>query len=245
MTASELKELFNLRYNNALEGAPGIDDYEISLYLTSSQEEIVKGYADSENDELLSFDLKEKARRVLNELVKHEVITDATSSDRGLVSESVFYELEAEPLRIVLETATIDSSGTIYDGKVITVVPTTYDQFMRSKDNPFRKPNTNKVLRLDISKENSLTTVELISEESLSAYTVRYIAVPSPIIITDLLTDDEFLGLGLTINGNTSVATCALNSSVHSEIVDRAVELATLDYRQGDLQSRVALNKRV
>ena len=199
MTASELKEEFNLRYNNALEGAPGLDTFEISSYLTVAQEQYVKMNYDATKDPTLSFELHEKARRILNELVKDEKISSQVSSTRGLVSESVFYELSNNAMYIVLETATISDSTGKLDGKIIKVVPTTHDEFMMSYDNPFRKPNRNKAWRVDLSKQNSKTTVEIVSSNELSQYNVRYISYPSPIIVGDLTTSDDVEGLGLTI----------------------------------------------
>ncbi len=244
MTASELKEEFNLRYNNALEGAPGLDTFEISSYLTVAQEQLVKDYYDATKNPATSFELNERARRVLNELVIDEKISSQVSSTRGLVSESKFFELSNDAMYIVLETATLDSTG-VYDGKVVKVLPTTHDEFMISYRNPFRKPNKNKVWRMDISKENSKTTVEIISEENLSRYNVRYISYPSPIIIENLNTASDVAGLGLSIQGQTAQSTCKLSEQAHREIINIAVENAILDYREGSLQARMQLDSRV
>jgi len=70
MTASELREEFNLRYNNALEGAPGLDTFEISSYLTVAQEQYVKMHYDATKDPSTAFEYTEKCRRVLSALVK-------------------------------------------------------------------------------------------------------------------------------------------------------------------------------
>jgi len=245
MTAPELKEEFNLRYNNALEGAPGLDTFEISSYLTVAQEQYVKFNYDALKDPTISFEKNEKARRVLNELVKDEKISSQVASTRGLVSESVFYELSNSAMYIVLETATLSDSLGKVDGKIVPVIPTTHDEFMLSKNNPFRKPNRNKVWRIDLSKQNSKTTVEIVSEYELSRYNVRYISYPSPIIVGDLTLSDDVAGLGLTIEGKTAVATCKLAPLAHRDIINIAVENAVLDYRDGTLQSRMQLDSRV
>lgn len=245
MTATELKEEFNLRYNNALEGAPGLDTFEISSYLTIAQEQYVKNSYDITKDPTSSFESNEKARRILNELVKDEKITSPISSSRGLVSESNFYELSNNAMYIVLETATLKSPDSVLNGKVVPVLPITHDEFMISYRNPFRKPNSNKAWRVDISKENSKTTVEVVSVEDISTYNVRYVSYPSPIIIGDLTTSPDVAGLDLTIQGETSLATCKLSQLAHREIINIAVENAVLDYRDGTLQSRISLDSRV
>lgn len=245
MEAPEIKDEFNLRYNNALEGAPGLDTFEISSYLTIAQEQYVKNTYDASKDPSASFESNERSRRILNELVQDEKITSQVSSSRGLVDESKFYELSNEAMYIVLETATLSSAITVLNGKVVPVLPVTHDEFMVSYRNPFRKPNENKAWRVDVSKENSKTTVEIVSAESISTYNVRYISFPSPIIVGDLNTSPDIAGLGLTIQGQTAVATCKLSQIAHREIINIAVENAVLDYRDGTLESRVKLDTRV
>lgn len=238
MTALEFKEEFNLRYNNALEGAPGLDTFEISSYLTVAQEQFVKLNYDASKDPTSSFEKIERSRRVLNELVNNEKITIPILSDRGLVSESKFYELSNSAMYIVMETILVGS-------KNIKVIPITHDEFLLGYDNPFRKPNKNKAWRMDLSKENSKTTVELISTETITSYNVRYISYPSPIIIGDLTTSLDVVGLNLTIEGATAIATCKLAPLTHREIINIAVENAVLDYRESSLEKRIKLDSRV
>lgn len=246
MNNNEVIESFNLRYNNSLEGAPEIDLYEMSLYMTVAQLEIVKEYYDKDKDPNSSFELKERARRVLNELVATEKITTPVNSDRGVLSDSKFYEILGEPMFIVFESASLKSTSSIYSGKVVEVIPVTHDDLLTAYGNPFRKPNKNKVWRLDVSKENSKTTVELVSSEQLTHYTVRYISFPQPIILTNLNSDEDFAGLNLTIEGEFEESSFKINSLVHQEVVNRAVELAVLDYNRPEtLQARVGMNKRV
>lgn len=245
MNASELLEEFNLRYNNASEGAPGLDTYEISSYLTIAQEQYVKLNYDASKDPSTSFELKEKSRRILNELVKDQKINSSISSSKGLLENSVFYELPEDVMYIVLETATFDGSTPSLKDKMVEVLPITHDEFMLSYKNPFKKPNKNKVWRLDISKENSLTTVEIVSEYPLKTYNVRYISNPEPIIVGNLITSSDVAGLGLTINGETEVATCLLSELTHREIINIAVENAVLDYRESTLEGRIKVDSRV
>lgn len=245
MTTQEFREEFNLRYNNALQNAPGLDTYEISVYLTNAQEELVKKYYDISKDKTSSFELKERSRRVLNNLVKDSKVTTQLTSQRGIVDESKFFEISNSVMFIVLETIKLSSSNSLYDGKIIRVVPTTHDELMKSYRNPFRKPNKNKAWRVDLSNENSKTTVEIVTPENIAYYNVRYVTLPEPIIVDDLDVAPDVAGLGLTINGAKNKATSKLNELVHREIINRAVELAIMDYRENSLQARTALNERI
>ena len=68
------------------------------------------------------------------------------------------------------------------------------------------------------------------------SYTIRYVKVPRPIILSDL-TDLE-----LSIRGRREQSTCELPDEMHPEILKRAVELAKA-YYIGDLQSQLAIGK--
>ena len=74
--------------------------------------------------------------------------------------------------------------------------------------------------------ENSLDT----------SYTLRYVKVPRPIILSDL-TDLE-----LSIRDRREQSTCELPDEMHPEILKRAVELAKA-YYIGNLQSQLAIGK--
>ena len=239
MTAPEIREEFNLRFNNALEGAPGLDTFEISTYLTLSQEILVKKYYEDIARPGVSFEISEKARRMINELVQDEKVSDPIPSNRGLVPESKFYELSNDVMYIVMETVLLDN------GEMIRVVPTTHDEFMVSYNNPFRKPNNRKAWRIDLSKENSKKTVEIISSGNIVKYGARYISYPPPIIVEDLTTASDVAGLGLSIQGKTAQAASVLSEMAVREIIHMAVESAVLDYRESTLQGRVQLDSRV
>lgn len=84
----------------------------------------------------------------------------------------------------------------------------------------------NKVVELigkDLSKENFI-------------YTIRYIRYPKPIILSDLSD-------GLSIEGQTRMSECELSEEIHSEILQRAVEIAKLSYL-GDVSSSIESGKR-
>lgn len=68
------------------------------------------------------------------------------------------------------------------------------------------------------------------------SYTIRYVKVPRPIILSDL-TDLE-----LSIRDRREQSTCELPDEMHPEILKRAVELAKA-YYIGDLQSQLAIGK--
>lgn len=113
---------------------------------------------------------------------------------------------------------------------------------MLQKDNPFRKPaatiTSRRAWRLDNTIGNFSDSVEIIIPAglSLTEYQMRYVKKPQPIVLTDLTTG-EFEGQGLSIDGVTSEQTSELNSIVHRQIIDRAVELAIEAYEKSRIQT--------
>ena len=126
--------------------------------------------------------------------------------------------------------------------KELSVVPKTHDEFNIQYENPFKRPNKNKVWRLDISKINNNKIVELISPFTISEYKIRYIKYPKPIIISDL--NISFPNENLTINGFSSIQQCELDQEIHNEILDRAVELVLREYKPSNLESKILVDNR-
>lgn len=195
------------------------DEYEKSVFLTKAQEEVIQNLY---TGKLIgdSFEETEQLRRYLADLVKTEYIPTNDSS-KGLSDKSVFVDLPKDIWFITYESAIIESDSLCLNGKNIEIIPVTQDEYHRVKNNPFRKPNSRKALRLDIGDSK----VELISEEPISQYIIRYIARPEPIILTDL--PDE-----LVINNQSKQTECKLNPDIYRMILDMAVNMA--------IQSRIS-----
>ena len=98
---------------------------------------------------------------------------------------------------------------------------------------------------MDISNLSTNKIVELISPYNISAsleYQMRYIKYPKPIILGDL--SNLYPSEILTIDGISTLTNCELDQEIHSEILDRAVELALSDYQKDNIQSKVQLDIR-
>lgn len=236
MTTTEFKNEFELGYDAGSQGAPSLDNYEISVVLTQAQEQIVKSTYSGKNIDGTPFENSEKNRRILNELVKNYTQSTQAVSD-GISSDSVFYSIP-DSFFILMEQGTIEGTT-----KLINITPITHDEYLKSKKNPFRKPNKRKAWRLDISKTGGTNLVEIISSEKLSKYQMRYLTKPKPIVISNLTTG-EFAGLGLSIDGETTPATCLLNNLIHREILGRAIEIAIRNFRENSLKAQIGTNSR-
>tara|TARA_B100000768_G_scaffold59222_1_gene57266 strand:- start:1713 stop:2510 length:798 start_codon:yes stop_codon:yes gene_type:complete len=264
MTAQEFREEFNLRYNNALEGAPGLDTFEISSYLTIAQEQYVKTHYDGTKDVSTAFEYTEKCRRVLAPLVRNKILdtpmtniltTDIPSDsplNGGMTEFSSFWDIADDVMYIVSEHVATSGTreykgGPLVGYDITPVIPVTHDEFHLSYKNPFRKPSKRKVWRMDSFVQGNKVVVELIPSirfGNIQEYRVRYLAKPKPIIVQSFETADDTAGLDLTIEGYNSMSTCILNDFTHREIINIAVQNAVLDYRESSLQGRVQLDSR-
>jgi len=224
MTNPELANEFDILYNNILSNqAPGLDLYEKSVYCTLAEEKLALSFYNGRNDFLGSFEKTEELRRYLGTLVRTETLTPNDNVEGLVIGESsAVFTLPDKLWFITYEQATYDNNvDACASGKTVEVVPVTQDNVHRVLKNPFKGPNSKRVLRLDIEDNQ----VELISKYKVAKYTVRYLEYISPIILTDL---DE----GLSINGESRETECKFPEGLHRTILELAVNLAVATYKQ-------------
>lgn len=212
MTNEEFSNEFDILINNINTGLE-FDEYEKSVYLTKAQEEVVEGlYTGKITGD--SFEGTEQLRRYLADLVKTAVLP-CNKAPKGLSNNSVFAVLPDDLWFITYESVALNGDTPCINGKEIQVVPVTQDEYHRIKGNPFRRQNSRRALRLDVG--NSM--VELISDEEIRGYLVRYMSRPEPIILLDLPEE-------LSINNVNEKTECKLNPGLHRTILEVAVNMA-------------------
>ena len=225
MDVNELYQEFNLVFNNLGSNiAPGLDKYEISVYLTKSQDIV-------EDALYREFEHSEEARKKLSNMV---VQVDRTASNdvssHKLTSDSTMFKLPDDLRYIVNERIKMNQNADrCIRSKFVEIQPCLHDEVDRMMKNPYRY-NMFKALRLDTSV-NGEKYSEIVSKDSnIDFYRVRYIKKCNPIILTDL-SSGEFEGMGLSINGQTAVSQASLDESLHRQIVEMAAKMAYADYK--------------
>ena len=200
-----------------------LDEYEKSTFLTNAQEQLIIDIYSGRNVIYgKSFEQTEELRRYLSNLVETYETSTKVTGKLGLSKDSVFFEIPQNTWFITYEVALLkDSRLGCLDGIEASVVPLPQDDLYRAKDNPFRGPSKDRVLRLDIKSD----LAELISKYNVDKYLMRYISQPTPIILVDLPD-------GLSINGISTESECELNPVVHRAILERAVQLAIISKTQ-------------
>lgn len=122
------------------------------------------------------------------------------------------------------------------------VTPINYNEYTTLRGDIYKYPvNKNECWRLITNRNNE--NIEIIApyNHKIVAYTIRYVRIPRPIILTDIMTE-----YGTTINGegNTLDPVCELPEAMHPEIVQRAVELAKAAYRTGETEVITQIGQR-
>lgn len=223
MTTQEFSTEFDILYNNisANTAAPGVNEYEKSVFLTQAQEALVLSIYNGQFNED-SFESTEEVSDYINTLVRQSKITDTIKGD-GISENSVFYKLPTDLWFITYESVILrDESLGCKNGQEVIVKPVTQDRYYSISKNPFRRANDRRVLRLLYEDK-----VELISKYKIESYLVRYLSKPEPIILEDLSS------YGVTINGKTEITECKLNPVVHRLILNKAVQLAKSVWASG------------
>jgi hypothetical protein len=261
-TLLDIRDTFNMMYNNVNSGAaPGLNDYEISMYLTIAQRKIVDEYYSGNNVKGLSFEATELLRSRLLGLVDYaeSVIDEDTPRERipGVLDSKylcfvmprpeLFYLTLSEEIRLVWERA----GGSSKVERMIDVEVMSFDSLSRSMENPFRRPSSRRVLRVDVRGKGVLIIPKVLIEKpgTRCEYGLVYLRTPRPIILVDLTDFAQALGLvdyPLTINGETvpTEFPSSYDDFMIDVIIERAVALATMDYKENTLSNRLAINLR-
>ena len=196
-----------------------LDEWEKSVFLTNAFEDIVKELYTG-NYLGNSFESSERLRRELDFLVTTETL-NSTNSTSKLADDKfthTIYKLDSDCLYIIYEQVQWQDINDCLNSKIADVYPVTHDDYWRVRNNPFKGPNSRRVLRLDAGDK----TIELVSSFPIGKYTIRYIKYPEPIILVDLEGD-------LNIRGKNTVTDNSIlqkSKAIHQDILERAVRMA-------------------
>ena len=239
MTTQEFNTEFDVLYNNiASNGAPGINEYEKSVFLTKAQNELIKAYFLKVSNKLQSgYDDNALQQTNFSNLIvlktyQNNDLEEAKYTSYKLLRNS---SLNKNSLFILNEQLLVTDTNN--KNKTLIVVPINGDAYSRLLSKPFKRPLKNQAWRLDVNMESTEDEqcADLIptAGTTIKGYQIRYVKKPTPIILTTL--ED-----GITIDGEFKEMTCKLNPILHQEVLQRAVELAKASYT-GELTNMLQL----
>lgn len=213
MTNQEFSIEFDILYNNISSNkAPGLNEYEKSVFLTKAQEEIITELYTGRNGTQNSFEETEELRRYLNSLIVTAGCPPYSGEDKDFIKVTNISMLFSLPEDVLFITRERVLTSTYLE---VEVYPVSQDELSKILKNPFRGPSKTRALKLDAGHN----IIEIIYKGEISSYSLRYIKKPNPIILVDLEDD-------LSINGQSEESKCELDSSIHRTILERAVALA-------------------
>lgn len=147
MTEQEFSDQFDVLYNNITSNqAPGLNEYEKSIFLTKGQDEVVKNYlSPKSNPKQDGFDGSLKRQADFSTIIENKVLLNINSIDK-FDQRSIAYALPSD-LFISLNEQLM--SGTT----PIVVVPLSYEEYNRVMAKPYKYPPKYQAWRL-ITKNN-------------------------------------------------------------------------------------------
>ena len=234
MINKELSLEFDILFNNIMSGsAPGINDYEKSVFLTKGQEEIIKNYLNPLGNKYAEgLDDSKKRFTDFSGLIKTEEISTLTTPVASIDRRAVTFALPTDAFVLLNEVL----QGTDKEAKTrdFQIIPISYLEYTRLMSRPYKEPLKGQAWKIT-TEGSTVAHSTIIPNSSItsSKYIVRYIKRPNPIILRDLSEIEFEEGLEanfLSINNIRVKTECELNPEIHREILDRAVELAKVSY---------------
>lgn len=186
---------------------PDFQADQIDLILNQAQDTFVKQRYGFTNIKKQSFEETQKRTEDIKNVVLNAILTPVANATDNINVNSVFVTLPTDHWIIVQELATItynDCKGDSQTVKGVYIEAIQHNDYSKLINNPFGKPNEEKILRL-----MEAGRVELIPSSNVTIvdYHLRYIKQPVRISIT-------------------TPTNCELSEMVHQEIVSIAVQIA-------------------
>jgi hypothetical protein len=234
MSNQEFSDLFDTMLNSYANQAQfgeqaskteiALDEYEKSVFLTHAQDMVVKSFFDrKKNATGDGFDDNTERQIDFSSLIKTADAQRAEDQSNTFDDRGIIYTMPMDILFILNEklVCTIGNFNRNY-----VIVPLNYKEYDREMSKPYSQPLKRQAWRLfqnktcgfDLQSE-LIPRWNLTEKETISAYKIRYVRRPTPIILVDLPN-------GMEIDGCSDEMECELNPILHPEIIQRAVELA-------------------
>lgn len=169
---------------------------------------------------------------------------------KDTINISLLFSQENDSVFLPINDQLLVEDTVLKKDRLLQILPITSVEYIRLMSKPFKQPLKNQAWKLQEQSTDISLSYKLFfgKNNNFKEYTLRYLTHPKPIILTNLGNE------GLSVNGYiganednqlvkedaTTGYTCQLNSELHYEILQRAVELAKAAYT-GDLSSTVQI----
>jgi hypothetical protein len=202
MTVNEISNEFDVLAQSAASSPANwgyFNEYEKSVFLTKAQEQIViAAYTGNLNG--TPYEGSEELRQYLRAITVEKTLSLKDEDDTVVAAYP-------DDLMFVVE------EDAMVDGKRAIVVPIKQDHLFKILNNPFRGPNSRRLIKEDIDNQ-----IVLHYSRKPEKYNIKYIRRPQPIVLQNIG--------DLEIEGVSTVSECELNEILQRKIIDLAVRLA-------------------
>lgn len=243
MTTEEFSNQFDVLYNNITsDHAPGLNEYEKSVFLTKAQNQLVNEYFNVRTDSIGGgFDGGQRRQYDFSSLIALADLeeVDSDESDYKKIDRRSRVFLFPSDYFLAVSEMLFD------DRRQYAVLPINYMEYQRLMLKPYNFPVKKGAWRLlTEARENdnhkTVAVAEIIGKFDTSTlhYQLRYVKTLTPIVLDSL---DNY-GDGLTISGENNPTDCKLPVECHEEILERAVALAKIAW-QGSTATQASNNR--
>jgi len=153
MSVEEFSNEFDVLYNNISSNqAPGLTEYEKSVFLTKAQEEVLKNYFNPKGNKYQEgFDGNQKRQIDFSSIIRTLNLELLDESPR-IDGRSLVYKFPTSLLAVINETF-VDSEGVRY-----TVIPLSFEEYQRVLLKPYAYPPKRCMWRLISEPVTSVTS---------------------------------------------------------------------------------------
>lgn len=215
MTAQEFSSEFDLLYNNISSAqAPGLTEYEKSVFLTKAQDEIIKNYftnVQGGNKYQQGIEDSNKRYADFSALLTVAVLNAETTNvvpfdDRGKIFKLPDGKTDKKVMIVITEIFKTGKSISENENPSLTsyqVIPLKFDEYIRLMAKPSSDPLKRQVWKLMGNSESGNGSIEIVphwkdKDNNINKLILKYIRKPYPIILEDLSPQ------GLSIEGQTA-----------------------------------------
>ena len=156
MTTTEFSNQFDLLFNNISSNqAPGLNEYEKSVFLTKAQDEIVKNYFQAEsngNTVKKGFDDTAIRQMDFSDLIMSKTLEEE-NEEPDVDPRALVYKITKDDRVYIIINESLYLMVNNKDGKlevkgIRQVVPIKYTEYMRLMSKPFKEPLKNMAWRI-------------------------------------------------------------------------------------------------
>ena len=155
MTTTEFSNQFDLLYNNISSNqAPGLNEYEKSVFLTKAQDEIVKNYFQAEsngNTTKKGFDDSAIRQMDFSDLIMSKTLTEE-NEEPDVDPRALVYKISKDDRVYIIINESLylmaNTGGGLKVNGIRQVIPIKYTEYMRLMSKPFKEPLKNMAWRI-------------------------------------------------------------------------------------------------